>query len=189
MYDFYFVLRGIKTQGYLLSFKSKNYLAYLWIIVSNDLSFFLACPPKCKEDLAGDGVCEKACDIEECDFVDIDCNVLVKRNGFFFVEWIFMTRSKLVLQKRKVLRSLRGELEVLKILENVDVFVNFWNENVQKKTTKSIDDSIPNLTFSWWTFLVDSILCVRCTRKILPNMLSQVPQTHMLLTHKLIKWF
>ena len=50
-------------------------------------SFFLACPPKCKEDLTGDGVCEKACDIKECNFVDIDCNVLVKRNNLFlFVE-------------------------------------------------------------------------------------------------------
>ena len=50
-------------------------------------SFFLACPPRCTEDLIGDGVCEKACDVEKCNFVDIDCNVLVKRNNLFlFVE-------------------------------------------------------------------------------------------------------
>ena len=55
-------------------------MAYLRIIVSNDVYIFLACPPECTEDLAGDGVCEKACDVEECDFVDIDCNVLVERN-------------------------------------------------------------------------------------------------------------
>jgi hypothetical protein len=61
-------------------------LAHLGIIVSNDVFFFLACPPKCKDDFSGDGICQKACDIEECDFVDIDCNVLVKRNSFFLFE-------------------------------------------------------------------------------------------------------
>ena len=73
--------------SFVISYSVEFWRYPLRIIVSNDVFFFLACPPKCVEDLIGDGVCDKACDIEECNFVDIDCNVLVKRNVLFlFIE-------------------------------------------------------------------------------------------------------
>ena len=132
---FIFFPRGIKTHGYLLVFKSKNYLTYVGIIFSNDVFFFLACPAKCEEDLTGDGVCEKACDIEECDFVDIDCNVLIKRNNLFvFVEWIVMAMCK-CLKKKKSFKIFGGIIGSIQDFGKRWFFVNFWNGNDQKKTT------------------------------------------------------